>query len=88
MSLSLGGLYIFFLLAGHVTKSMPLCGLVSALLHYFILVFFIWTAVEAVWLYIKLVKVFGTGEIEQGYIWKAGIPAWSKNFSYNPLYTL
>lgn len=78
MSLSLGGLYLFFLLAGHATTIEALCGIVSALLHYFMLTFFTWTSVEAIWLYIKLVKIFGTGSVEHNYIWKAGIPAWGK----------
>jgi len=37
----------------------PLCGIIAALIHYFILVFFGWTAVEAVYLYTKLVIVLG-----------------------------
>ena len=55
-----------------------LCGVTAALLHYFILVFFAWTAVEAVWFYIKLVKVIGTQSLEKKFIIKAGIPAWGK----------
>ena len=72
------GLYLFFLIAAHVTAVPGLCGLVSALLHYFILVFFAWTAAEAVYLYIKLVKVMGVDKYVRGYMWKAGLPAWSK----------
>ena len=72
------GLYLFFLIAAHVTTVPWLCGLVSALLHYFILVFFAWTAAEAVYLYIKLVKVMGVDKYVRGYTWKAGLPAWSK----------
>ena len=78
MSISLAGLYIFFLLGGHVTAVPGLCGVSAAFLHYFMLVFFAWTAVEAVWLYIKLVKIFGTQSYEKLYILKAGIPAWGK----------
>lgn len=78
MSLALAGLYIFFVIGGHVTSVPGLCGLSAALLHYFMLVFFAWTAVEAVWLYIKLVKVIGTHSYEHHYIWKAGIPAWGE----------
>ena len=55
-----------------------LCGFSAAFLHYFMLVFFTWTAVEAIWLYIKLVKVFGTQSLESHYIIKSGVPAWCK----------
>ena len=68
MSLALAGLYIFFLVGGHVTSIPILCGLSAALLHYFMLVFFAWTAVEAIWLYIKLVKILGTQTYENLYI--------------------
>ena len=78
MSLSLAGLYIFFLIGGHVTGVPVLCGFSAAFLHYFMLVFFTWTAVEAIWLYIKLVKVFGTQSLESHYIIKSGVPAWCK----------
>ena len=83
MSISLAGLYIFFLIGGHVTGVPVLCGLSAALLHYFMLVFFAWTAVEAIWLYIKLVKIIGTQSYENLYIVKAGIPAWGK-YKRNP----
>ena len=72
------GLYIFFLISGHVTSLPPLCGISSALLQYFLLVFFDWTAVEAVWLYFKLVKVFGIQSYIANFSLKAGIPTWSK----------
>ena len=55
-----------------------LCGFSAAFLHYFMLVFFTWTAVEAIWLYIKLVKVFGTQSLESHYIIKSGVPAWGE----------
>lgn len=58
-----------------------LCGFSAAFLHYFMLVFFAWTAVEATWLYVKLVKVFGTQYAEKHYIIKSGIPAWGKIWS-------
>lgn len=75
---ALFGLYVFFLVAAHVTSVTVLCGFVSALLHYFILVFFAWTAAEAIYLYIKLVKVMGVDKYETGFTWKAGLLAWSK----------
>ena len=55
-----------------------LCGITSALLHYFMVVFFTWTAVETVWLYIKLVKIIGTQSLENKFMIKAGIPAWGE----------
>ena len=78
LSLALMGVYIFFLIGGHVTSITILCGVSSALLHYFLLVFFGWTAVEAVWLYIKLVKVFGIQSITSKFTLKAGIPTWGE----------
>ena len=78
MSISLAGVYIFFLIGGHVTGVPVLCGFSAAFLHYFMLVFFAWTAVEAIWLYMKLVKVFGTHSHEKFYIFKSGIPAWGE----------
>ena len=72
------GVYIFFLIGGHVTSVPILCGISSALLHYFLLAFFGWTAVEAVWLYIKLVKVFGIQSVISKFILKAGIPTWGE----------
>lgn len=59
-----------------MTSVPALCGISSALLHYFLLAFFGWTAVEAVWLYLKLVKVFGMQALTSKYTLKAGIPTW------------
>ena len=70
------GLYVFFLISGHVTSVPVLCGISSALLQYFLLVFFGWTAVEAVWLYLNLVKVFGIQSYTAKYTLKAAIPTW------------
>ena len=78
LSLSLIGIYIFFLIGGHVTSVPALCGISSALLHYFVLVFFGWTAVEAVWLYLNLVKVFGIQSLASKFTLKAGIPTWGE----------
>ena len=76
-------LYITFLLGGFVTEIAELCGLVSALLQYFFLVFFAWTAIESVWLYLKLVAVLGTETYSSRYMLKAGLPAWCKGACYN-----
>ena len=78
LSLALMGVYVFFLIGGHVTTTPALCGISSALLHYFLLVFFGWTAVEAVWLYLKLVKVLGMQSVTSNYTIKASIPTWGK----------
>ena len=76
------GVYLFFLIGGHVTTIPVLCGISSALLHYFLLVFFGWTAVEAVWLYLKLVKVLGMQSVTSNYTLKTSIPTWSKKINY------
>ena len=78
LSLALMGVYIFFLIGGHVTAFPVLCGISSALLHYFLLAFFGWTTVEVVWLYLKLVKVFGTQSATSNFTLKAGIPTWGE----------
>ena len=75
LSLALIGLYVTFLAAGHVTSIPELCSTVSALLHYFVLVFFGWTAAESVLLYKMLVTVFGSSE---HYVLKAAIVIWCK----------
>ena len=57
LSVSLICLYVIFLVAGLVTSVEILCGVVSALLQYFMLVFLGWTAAEAVYLYCVFVRV-------------------------------
>ena len=81
LSAALLGLYITFLIAGHVTSVPGLCGFFAALLQYFVLVFFGWTAAEAVHLYIKLVIVFGKN-IEH-YALKASLIVWCKYIMLN-----
>ena len=83
MSVALAAIYIFFMIGGHVTAIPILCGFSSAFLHYFLLVFFAWTAVEAIWLYLKLVRVFGIQSYEHRFIAKLGIPVWSKFFYFS-----
>ena len=78
LSLALLGLYIFFLISGHVTSVPVLCGVSSALLQYFLLVLFGWTAVEAVWLYLNIVKVFGVQSYTANYALKSTIPTWGE----------
>lgn len=77
LSCSLIGLYVFFIVAGHVTTVLPLCGVVAALLQYFMLVFFSWTAVEAVFLYQKLVRNV-LGQTSPYFVRTAAAIAWGK----------
>ena len=55
---ALVGLYVTFIIST-VSMSVPvLCGVVSALMHYFFLAVFFWMAAEAIHLHRKLVSVF------------------------------
>ena len=78
MSCSLTGLYVIFIIGGQVTLIPALCGISSALLQYFLLTFFAWTAIEAIWLYLKLVKIFGLQTIESRFIMGASLFSWCK----------
>ena len=72
--------FYFLFVAASLKSSVPLptviCGIFSALLHYFMLVYFFWTAAESLLLYLKLVKVFGIDTTD--YVLKAAIVSWSK----------
>jgi len=58
LSFALLGLYVAFILSAQAPRiPQGLCGFFAALLHYFMLAYFFWTAAEALLLYIKLVKV-------------------------------
>ena len=61
-----------------MTSVPDLCGISSAMLQYFLLAFFGWTAVEAVWLYLNLVKVFGIQPYTAKYTLKAAVPTWGE----------
>ena len=52
------------------------CGFFSALLHYFMLAYFFWTAAEALFLFFKLVKVL-RGSMNT-YVYVAMAICWSK----------
>ena len=82
LSISLAGLYIFYLISGFINLAniKELCGISAAFLHYIMLVFFSWTSIEAVWLYLKLVKIFGIERYVSHYTLKSGLLAWSKLF--------
>ena len=55
---ALVGLYVTFIISTASTGVPVLCGVVSALLHYFFLAVFFWMAAEAIHLHRKLVTVF------------------------------
>ena len=69
-------LYNIFLIDGYTTSVKELCGITSALLQYFLLVFFGWTTVEVVWLYLKLDEVFGIQSLTSKFMLKSGNPTW------------
>ena len=52
------GLYVTFIISTVSTGVPVLCGVVSALMHYFFLAVFFWMAAEAIQLHRKLVSVF------------------------------
>ena len=82
--LSLIGIYVMCLVAGNgdsftssnVIRGDVLCVAVGALLYYFVLVYFMWTAVEAIDLYNKLVKIFNQGS--KTFPIYGGIIAWGE----------
>ena len=77
MSCALLCLYVVFLVAGYTTSVPAICGISAALVHYFMLVYFMCTAAEAVFLYIKLVKVMGN-KVNR-FPLKAGLVSWCKS---------
>ena len=86
MCLSLIGLYVSFILSQvwerfYDEESMqwePVCITISALVHYFLLVYFIITAAQSILLYLKLVKVMKLQYLLENYHIKAGIISWSE----------
>jgi len=78
-STALLGFYLSYI-AASLKSRVPLpdviCGIFSALLHYFMLVYFFWTAAELLLLHLELVNIF---EIDTThYDLKAAIVSWSK----------
>ena len=55
---ALVGLYVTFIISTVSTGVPVLCGVVSALMHYFFLAVFFWMAADAIHLHRKLVTVF------------------------------
>ena len=70
------GLYVAFIFSVHSSDVVPLCTIVSVVLHYFMLVVFMVMAAEAVNLYMKLVVVLGHSISH--YVFKATIICWGK----------
>ena len=75
LCLALMGMYLVFILGANAAPVPVLCGISAALLQYFMLVFFSWTAVEAFCLYRKLVKIMGVGQIP---VLKISLVVWCK----------
>ena len=67
---------IIFLVGMDKTSNKIGCVVVAALLHYFILVSFMWMLVEGVLQYLRFVKVLGT--YIPRFLLKSAIPAWGK----------
>ena len=82
MCIALIGVYVTYLIAGHaksirsVNGGHIICAFFGALLYYFMLVYFMWTAIEAVDLYRKVVRVFSKGS--KYFIICSIIIGWSK----------
>ena len=78
LSTALLFLNLVFLLDGWITSSHVdgLCTAIAALLHFFLLATFTWMGLEAIHMYIALVKVFNT--YIRRYILKFCIVGWGK----------
>ena len=77
------GLYVAFLIStsaerlSETTEGRNACGFFSALLHYFMLAYFFWTAAEAVFLFMKLVMV-SRGDLNK-YVYIAMLVCWGES---------
>jgi hypothetical protein len=74
---------VLFLVGVDRTESYGGCIAVSAMLHYFILVTFLWMLVEGLLQYLRFVKVLGT--YIPKFMFKTMIPAWGKLFIWIPV---
>ena len=75
------GLFVVFIISAQKQNGLTTagCGFFAAVLHYFLLAYFFFTAAEALFLYFKLVKVFmGQSFFIRNYISIAMLLAWSK----------
>ena len=86
LAVSLIGLYVVFITAGNIlvygksTTTEVLCGINSALIQYFLLVYFGWTAAEAVQIYYwQIVKALEHKAQHLGhYVLKVALIVWCK----------
>ena len=69
---------IVFLVGVERTENIVGCKIVAALLHYFILVSFMWMLVEGLLQYLRFVKVLGT--YIPHFLLKTAIPSWGMFF--------
>ena len=91
MCFSLIGLYLSFLLTSLLGRFFyedvssnarkQVCITFSALVHYFLLVYFCITVAQSVLLYVQLVMVLGTKNILHHFQLRAGLVCWSKFLS-------
>lgn len=74
------GLYVAFILSAQASRIPEgLCGFFSAVLHYFMLAYFFWTAAEALFLYFKLTKVLVRANFFlRNYVYIAMATSWCK----------
>ena len=79
LSGALLGLYISFICAAKGSFNAPFCSFLAVLVHYFFLAYFFWTASEAVYLYLKLVKVLVSNSITDNYSLISIFVCWSKS---------
>ena len=84
MCSSLIGLYLSFLFSSlwgrfyYRNSREGLCITFSALVHYFLLVYFCITVSQSVLLYLKLIKVLGTQQYLNQFNLKVGLVSWGK----------
>lgn len=74
MALAMLASWVVFLAGFTRVESHGGCVAVAALLHYFILVSFMWMLMEGILQYLMFVRVFGTEY--DNYMLKTGLPAW------------
>lgn len=76
LALSLFCAIIIFLIGVEQTQNKSACIAISAMIHYFLLVAFMWMLVEAYVLYTKIVIVFD--DYVEYFIWKACLVSWGE----------
>lgn len=78
LALSLLLSMLVFLIGVKQTHNHVLCTVVAILLHYLIIVSFMWMLMEAILQYLTFVKILGTYITR--FTLKTVLPAWGKNF--------